>query len=80
MTFSRAAKSLSDWIGGRISQRNNLNEPERAVYRKLNQLIKKVTEDIEQFRFNTAIAAMMEFMNDYTQVLCNIGETQSVTR
>ena len=48
---------------------DNLNDSERSVYRKLNQLIKKVTEDIEQFKFNTAIAAQMEFMNNYTQAI-----------
>ncbi len=46
----------------------SLNESERKVYRRLNQLIKKVTEDLEQFRFNTAVAALMEFMNDYMQI------------
>ncbi len=48
---------------------DELNETDRTAYRKWNQLVKKVTEDLEQFRFNTAIAAMMEFLNDYTQVL-----------
>ena len=31
--------------------------------RKLHQTIKKVTSDIERMRFNTGIAAMMEFVN-----------------
>ncbi|MGO9481011.1 MAG: leucine--tRNA ligase [Candidatus Kryptoniota bacterium] len=52
----------------------NLNESERTVYRKLNQLIKKVTDDIEHFRFNTAIAAMMQFINDYLQILATGGD------
>lgn len=51
----------------------DLNEDERKVYRRMNQLIKKVTEDIEHFRFNTAIAALMEFMNNYTQALSDNG-------
>jgi len=54
---------------------NDLVEAERVAYRKVNQLIKKVTEDIEQFRFNTAIAAMMEFMNDYTQIVLSNGNS-----
>jgi len=33
---------------------------------KLHQVIKKVTEDIPKLKFNTAIAAMMEFVNDWT--------------
>jgi leucyl-tRNA synthetase len=40
------------------------------LFRKTHQTVKKVTEDIErQFQFNTAIAAMMELVNemyDYT--------------
>jgi len=35
-----------------------------ALVRKLHKTVKKVTEDIERMRFNTAIAAMMEFVND----------------
>lgn len=55
-----------------------LNKVEQEVYRKLNQLIKKVTEDTEHFRFNTAIAAMMEFLNDYTQILAKASAHPSI--
>lgn len=34
-----------------------------SVRRKLHQTIKKVSQDIPELKFNTAIAAMMEFMN-----------------
>jgi len=34
------------------------------IKRRLHRLIKKVGEDIENMKFNTAIAAMMEFLND----------------
>jgi len=38
--------------------------PERDLYRKLHQTIKSVTDSIEAgFRFNTAIAQIMELMN-----------------
>ncbi len=47
----------------------DFNRAEQDVYRKINQLMKKVTEDTENFRFNTAIAAMMEFLNYYTDTL-----------
>lgn len=36
----------------------------RSLRRKLHQTIRKVTEDIENFRFNTCIAALMEFANE----------------
>ena len=37
---------------------------DKVLDRRLNETIKKVTLDTEQFRFNTAIAAMMELLND----------------
>jgi leucyl-tRNA synthetase len=40
--------------------------PDRETLRKLHQTIKKVTEDLDGMRFNTAIAAMMEYTNHLT--------------
>ena len=37
---------------------------DRTLYVKINQTIKKVTEDIEAFKFNTALAALMELLNE----------------
>jgi leucyl-tRNA synthetase len=37
-------------------------EPDVAVMRKLHKTIRKVTEDIPSLNYNTAIAAMMEYM------------------
>src|SRR5262249_19151962 len=42
--------------------------PDRDTERKLHQTIKKVTEDLDGMRFNTAIAAMMEFINHVTKL------------
>ena len=39
----------------------------------MNRTVKKVTEDIEEMKFNTAIAAMMALLND-------LSDTGSVTR
>jgi len=36
---------------------------EESVVRELNKLIKKVGEDVESMKFNTAISFMMEFVN-----------------
>ncbi len=38
--------------------------PAKPLLRSLHRLIKKVGEDIEAIKFNTAIAAMMEFLNE----------------
>jgi len=47
-----------------IGESENNKEAENRLKRKLHQTIKKVTEDIEKMRFNTAIAAMMTYVNE----------------
>jgi leucyl-tRNA synthetase len=42
--------------------------PDRDTLRKLHQTIKKVTDDLDGMRFNTAIAAMMELANHLTRM------------
>jgi leucyl-tRNA synthetase len=42
--------------------------PDRDTLRSLHQTIQKVTEDLDGMRFNTAIAAMMEFTNHLTKL------------
>jgi leucyl-tRNA synthetase len=41
-------------------------EPDRDTLRRVHQTIQKVTDDLDGMRFNTAIAAMMEFTNHLT--------------
>lgn len=43
-------------------------EPDRETLRVLHRTIQKVTEDTDGMRFNTAIAAMMEFVNHMTKL------------
>ncbi|MBI3961817.1 MAG: class I tRNA ligase family protein, partial [Deinococcus sp.] len=47
---------------------------ERELYRRVNQTIKKVTDDTDNFRFNTAIAALMELLNDLAKYRSELGE------
>jgi len=42
-------------------------EPNRDQLKVLHEAIKKVTEDIENMRFNTAISALMIFVNEANQ-------------
>ncbi len=42
--------------------------PDKDTLRKLHQTIQKVTDDLDGMRFNTAIAAMMEFTNHLTKL------------
>jgi len=44
--------------------RENLKEKaDQDLIKVMHRLIKRITEDVESFKFNTAIAAMMEFVN-----------------
>jgi leucyl-tRNA synthetase len=43
-------------------------EPDRTTLRLLHQTFRRVTEDLDGMRFNTAIAAMMEFNNHLTSL------------
>ena len=43
------------------------NDHDRALERALHSAIKRVTEAVEQLRFNTAIAEMMVFVNEGTR-------------
>ena len=47
----------------KIKREKIKKEKDQEILRELNRLIKKVSEDIENFKFNTAISAMMEFIN-----------------
>jgi leucyl-tRNA synthetase len=42
--------------------------PDRETLRLMHRTIRKVTEDTEALRFNTAIAALMEFVNHLTKL------------
>ncbi|MBT8391885.1 MAG: leucine--tRNA ligase [Ignavibacteria bacterium] len=44
---------------------NAISDTEKNIYRKTNQTLNKVDEEINHFRFNTAIAAMMELLNNF---------------
>ncbi len=51
-----------------IFDMNSLNADEKAVYRKTNQTMKKFEEEISSFRFNTAIASLMELINELKSI------------
>ena len=52
-----------------------LGEDERRLRRKLHQTMRKVGEDIESFRFNTCIAAFMEFTNELSAFRNALGNS-----
>ena len=46
-------------------------EPTKDELKSLHKLIKKVTQDIENFSFNTSVSAFMICVNELTQLKCN---------
>jgi len=52
-----------DRLWGSTIEATTEGAPDGAVLRKLHQTIKKVTADIPVLSYNTAIAAMMEYIN-----------------
>jgi leucyl-tRNA synthetase len=52
-----------DRLWGSSTDARRDGAPDDAVLRKLHQTIKKVSDDVPRLQYNTAIAAMMEYMN-----------------
>ena len=51
-----------------LSRKVKAVDPNKAQQKVLHATIKKVTEDIESFSFNTAISQMMIFVNAFTNI------------
>ncbi len=47
------------------------DEPTPEMYKSLHKTIKKVTEDIENFSFNTSVSQFMICVNELAQMKCN---------
>ncbi len=62
---SRFLKRYYDWVNRTVSQ---VDKDKDEVARLRHTLVKTITERIEKLRFNTAIAAFMEFMNAVDKV------------
>ncbi len=56
----------ADWAERLETGTDASNPARRALRRKTHQTIGKVAEDLESFRFNTAVAALMEWVNVIT--------------
>ena len=52
-----------DRLFASVQSMSNAGEPDPQVMRKLHQTIRKVGDDIPRLSYNTAVAAMMEYMN-----------------
>jgi leucyl-tRNA synthetase len=56
-------KRFLDRLWASVASMRLEGTPDASVMRKLHQTIRKVTEDTPRLSYNTAIAAMMEYMN-----------------
>lgn len=65
--LNRAWRLLIDEDSGNIKSSVTESEPNKDQLKTLHETIKKVSEDIEEMRFNTAISAMMIFVNEANQ-------------
>ena len=62
----------------RESVGENLTDADKKLRRKTHQMIAKVSSDIERFSMNTAIAAMMEFINSLQDWTSSKSENNAV--
>ena len=56
--------AMLDTVGVRGAFTFCLDEPDRVLRRRLHAAVRKVTTDTEAFGFNTAIASLMELLNE----------------
>lgn len=56
-------------------EKNNGENNDKATYRIINKAVKKVGEDIEEMKFNTALSEMMKALNDLKDVLIKFSVT-----
>ncbi len=70
-----AEKFDPNWKEGVLSEAES-NPKAKALRRKLHQTIRKVGEDIEEFAFNTAVAAMMELVNEMYPFAQSLGKEE----
>jgi leucyl-tRNA synthetase len=55
---------------------DSLSDTDKFIYRKVNQTLSKVGEEVDHFRFNTAIAALMELLNNFKDLSASSKEIQ----
>jgi len=62
----RIWRLVVDESTGELSPALTEDEPDEVVLRALHKTIKRVSEDLEQLKLNTAIAALFDFVNTMT--------------
>ncbi|HZY66405.1 MAG TPA: leucine--tRNA ligase [Rubrobacteraceae bacterium] len=78
---SQGIEGVSRWLRRALSlvaegEATGAEADPGELERRTNQMIKKVTEDLEAFRFNTAVAALMEQTNYLLGIRGRVGEEE----
>lgn len=66
--YKNYSNKLNDINNSKEFDINTLEGDEKYIYKRVNIGLKKVVEDIDALRFNTAIAFMMELLNDFSKL------------
>ncbi len=76
--FLGRVNKLTGELVSSFADEERMRDSDAELKRKLHRLTKKVGEDVDNMKYNTAIAAMMEFLNDVQKPLINAdSETDS---
>jgi len=62
--FSRLSETVKNENPADKYDIDKLSAEEKSLYKKVNESLNKYEEEINNFRFNTAIAALMELLNE----------------
>jgi len=65
-------RASSQWQAGR-NQKPKTNKKAKVA---LNKLVEKLSDDIDHLQYNTAIAAMMEFLNEFSNCKLQIANEE----
>ena len=83
--IGRVWRLINDWAerfdpnwAANAAEEAGANPKAKSMRRKLHQTIQKVSEDIEKFAFNTAVAAMMELVNEMYSFAQSAGDGKAV--
>ncbi len=69
--FSNYKNHLNDFPSEQKYSIAELSDTEKEVYRKVNQTLQKYDFELENFRFNTALASLMELLNELSKSIQN---------
>lgn len=77
--FVRRVWRLASAVAATDPMMDQATEAKEALERARHRIIRRVTEDIEAFKFNTTVAALMEYLNELTTYYQDHGVTAELS-